>query len=160
MTMPIRILVVDDHFMARLGLCVPINREPDMAVVGEGRNAAHAVTLYREHLPDVVTMDYRLPDAPGPEAVLAIRSEFPTARVLMLSAYEGEEDIWRAVQAGVRGYLTKDAEREDVLAAIRRVHMGETVFPAPIAAKIAARRDRDDAAWHECGRPHRPSLYH
>ena len=140
----IRILIVDDHFMARLGLSVPISREADMAVVGEARNSMEALTLYREHRPDVVTMDYRLPDAPGTDAALNIRSEYPDARILMLSAFDGEEDIWRAVHAGVRGYLTKDAEREDVLDALRRVHRGETVFPPTVSAKIIARQDREE----------------
>jgi len=139
----IRVLIVDDHFMARLGLSVPIKREPDMSVVAEARNGALAVSLFREHQPDVVIMDFRLPDTSGPDVALAIRGDFPEARILMLSAFDGEEDIWRAVNAGVRGYLTKDAEREDVLAAIRQVHGGETVFPAHVAAKISARQGRE-----------------
>lgn len=139
----IRVLIVDDHFMARLGLSVPIKREPDMSVVAEARNGALAVSLFREHQPDVVIMDFRLPDTSGPDVALAIRGDFPAARILMLSAFDGEEDIWRAVNAGVRGYLTKDAEREEVLAAIRQVHGGETVFPAHVAAKISARQGRE-----------------
>lgn len=139
----IRVLIVDDHFMARLGLSVPIKREPDMSVVAEARNGTLAVSLFREHQPDVVIMDFRLPDTSGPDVALAIRGEFPAARILMLSAFDGEEDIWRAVNAGVRGYLTKDAEREEVLAAIRQVHGGGTVFPAHVAAKISARRERE-----------------
>lgn len=140
---PIRVLIVDDHFMARLGLTVPINGEPDMHVVAEAANAAEALAEFRKHQPDVVTMDYRLPDQSGTEAALAIRGEFPTACILMLSAYDGEEDVFRAAQSGIRGYLTKDATRADVLGAIRRVHAGETAFAPAIAAKLQKRNHRE-----------------
>ncbi|MEY4482737.1 MAG: hypothetical protein RL693_189 [Verrucomicrobiota bacterium] len=140
---PIRVLIVDDHFMARLGLAVPINGEPDMCVVAEAEDATEALSQFREHRPDVVTMDYRLPGKSGAEAVLAIRGEFPDARIIMLSAYEGEEDIFRAAQAGVSGYLTKSASRADVLAAIRCVHAGGKAFAPAIAAKLKAHQRRE-----------------
>jgi DNA-binding NarL/FixJ family response regulator len=140
---PIRVMIVDDHFMARLGLAVPINGESDLRVVAEAADAAEACTQYRIHRPDVVTMDYRLPGPDGVEATLALRAEFPDARILMVTAYEGEEDIHRALQAGARGYLTKDASRAEVLNAIRRVFHGEQVLPADIAAKQAARLGRE-----------------
>jgi DNA-binding NarL/FixJ family response regulator len=138
----IRVLVVDDHFMARLGLSLPISQEPDMAVVGEAADIAEALDAYRIHQPDVVTMDYRLGNGTGVEATLKIRSEFAKARVLMLSAFEGEEDIFRAMEAGVRGYLTKDSKCHDVLEAIRAVHGGGTVFPPKIEEKLNARGGR------------------
>jgi len=140
---PIRILIVDDHFMARLGLAVPINGEPDMQVVAEAATSTEALEKYREHLPDIVTMDYRLPGESGIEATEAIRGEFPAARIIMLSAYDGEEDIYRAVCAGVSGYLSKDSRRAEVLDTIRRVHAGETSYPPTIAAKLEARQNRE-----------------
>lgn len=138
----ITVLVADDHFMARMGLTVPINGERDMTVVAEARHAEQALELYRIHQPDVVTMDYLMPGRSGVEAARDILAEFPDARILMLSAREGEEDIHRAVDAGVSGYLTKAAERDEIIAAIRRVHAGQSVFPADVAGKLAARRQR------------------
>lgn len=140
---PINVLIVDDHFMARLGLTVPINGEPDMRVVAEAEDATEALSQNRKHRPDVVTMDYRLPGESGADAVLAIRGEFPDARIIMLSAYDGEEDIYRAAQAGVSGYLTKSATRADVLAAIRRVHAGEKAYAPAVAAKLQAHQQRE-----------------
>lgn len=139
----IRILVVDDHSMARVGLAVPINSQPDMTVVAEAGTAPEAITLYRAHLPDVVTMDYRLVRHTGVQAATAIRAEFPAARILFLSVYEGEEDIFRAADAGARGYLLKSVDGDILLEAIRQIHAGKAVFPAPIAAKLAARRERE-----------------
>ena len=141
---PISVLIVDDHFMARLGLTVPINGEPDMRVVAEAEDAAQALAQFRKHRPDVVTMDYRLPGASGTEAAQSIRREFPKARILMLSAYDGEEDVHRAEEAGVQGYLTKDATRAEVLSAIRRVHAGDKVYSPGIMDKIKARGLRAD----------------
>ena len=145
----IKVLIVDDHFMARMGLSVPINGEPDMTVIAEARNAAQALTLYREHRPDVVTMDYMMPDQDGIEATRTIITAFPEAQIIMLSGRDGEEDIHRAVQAGVRGYLTKAAERDEVIAAIRSVHQGERVFPPEVAAKLAARSKRESLTERE-----------
>jgi len=138
----IRVLVVDDHFATRLGLAVPINNEADMTVVDEAGTSARAVELYRQHLPDVVIMDYNLPDKNGVETLEILRCEFPNVRVLMLTIFDGEEDIYRAVSAGVRGYLTKSSECEDVLRAIRRVASGAVCFASEIAEKIKAREKR------------------
>jgi DNA-binding NarL/FixJ family response regulator len=145
----IRILIVDDHSMARVGLAVPINSQPDMSVVAEAGTAPEAVTLYREHLPDVVTMDYRLVRHTGVQATTAIRAEFPGARILFLSVYEGEEDIFRAADAGASGYLLKSVDGDILLDAIRRIHTGQTVFPPPLAAKLAARRRRESLTERE-----------
>lgn len=141
-TTPIRVLIVDDHFATRLGLALPIGNEEGMTVVAEAGTGAQAVAMYRQHLPDVVLMDYHLPDQTGVESLEAIRAEFPEARVLMLTIFDGEEDIYRAVTAGARGYLTKSSQCEDVLRAIRRVAAGATCFPPEIAAKVKAREKR------------------
>lgn len=138
----IRVLIVDDHFATRLGLSVPINAEKDMTVIAEAGTGGKAVAQFREHRPDVVLMDYDLPDQNGVQTLSIIRNEFPEARVLMLTILEGEEDIYRAVSAGARGYLTKSSECEQVLAAIRALAAGETYFPPEIIAKIKAREKR------------------
>lgn len=138
----IRIMLVDDHFMARIGLALPINQQPDMQVIAEACNGEEALELHRQHLPDVVIMDYALPDKTGPEVVTAIRTEFPGARVLLLSAHEGEEQIYRAIEAGVCGYLTKNSDCALVLDSIRSIATGHSAFPPAIAQKAAARRLR------------------
>jgi DNA-binding NarL/FixJ family response regulator len=149
MKRPIRVLVVDDHAMMRLGLSEAISGERDMQVVGEASNGAQALALYREHLPDAVTMDFQMPGADGAESTAALRAEFPEARVVVLSVYEGEETIWRAVEAGASAYVLKSAEIEDVLEAIRHVVAGETYFPAMVAYKLAARQTREALTTRE-----------
>lgn len=139
----IRVLLVDDHFTARLGLSVPINGDPEMEVIAEAENAAEALKLYRKHQPDVVIMDYKLPDRSGVQAVEDIRMEFPEARVLMLTVFDGEEDIYRAVIAGASGYLTKSAGRNEVLRAIRAVARGEKHFPPELEQKLRDREARE-----------------
>lgn len=138
----IRVLIVDDHAMMRLGLAEAINGERDMTLAGEAANGEQAIALYRKLQPDVVTMDFQMPGSDGAETTERLRAEFPGARVVLLSVFEGEEDIWRAVRAGASAYVLKSAEVEDVLEAVRHVFAGDTYFPAPIAAKLAARETR------------------
>jgi DNA-binding NarL/FixJ family response regulator len=137
---PIRILVVDDHFMVRMGLCASLNVEPDMEVVAEVGSGESAVDAYREHSPLVVIMDVRLPGMSGTEATAAIVREFPDARILMLSTHAGEEEIYRAVQAGARGYVLKSIVREELLRAIREVYAGRQ-FIDPAVAPLLAQRE-------------------
>lgn len=139
----IRILIVDDHFTARIGLRVPLEAEPDLKVIAEAQNAAEARELYRQHLPQVVIMDYKLPDLTGVEATARIRAEFPAARILMLTVFDGEEDIHRAVSAGALGYLTKSAGLAELLLAVRTVARGEAYFPPEVSARLNSRRQRD-----------------
>ena len=139
----IRVLIVDDHAMMRLGLAEAIAGQRDMAFVGEAANGVQALELFRQHRPDVVIMDFQLPGPNGAESTALLRVEFPDARVVILSVFEGEEDIWRAAEAGAVGYVPKSAEIDIVLQAVRAVHSGETYFPPAIAAKLSARRDRD-----------------
>lgn len=107
----IRILVVDDHFVVRMGLCGSINMEADMLVVAEASNGRQAIELFRLHVPDIVLMDLRLPGMSGIETTLAICREFPEARVIMLSTSEGDQDIYRSLEPGARSYLLKFARQ-------------------------------------------------
>ena len=135
--LPIRVLAADDHPMVRAGLAAVIGAEPDMELVGEASNGREALELYREHRPDVILMDLRMPGMDGLAATRAILSEFPTARIVMLSTYDGDEDIHRALEAGAKGYLLKDMLRTEVLNTIRAVHRGQKAIPAAVAARLA-----------------------
>jgi DNA-binding NarL/FixJ family response regulator len=134
-----RILVVDDHAVVREGLVSLLQRYGDLQVVAEAADGASAIRLYRQHRPDVVVLDMRLPDASGAEVTAAIRAEFPQARLLILSSFDGDEEIYRALQAGARGYLLKDSTREELLAAIRAVAAGQRRIPGPVAERLAER---------------------
>lgn len=138
-----RILVVDDHFMVRMGLSASLNAEEDMEVVAEAANGADAVQAFRKHHPTLVLMDVRLPGMSGAEAVAEITREFPDARILMLSTHSGEEEIYRSLQAGARGYILKSAMREELLRAIRQVQDGKHYLDptlAPLMAEHAGHR--------------------
>jgi DNA-binding NarL/FixJ family response regulator len=140
--MPTSILVVDDHFATRLGLSVPINNESDLKVVAEAGTGAKALELYRQHRPDIVLMDYHLPDQTGVETLAQLRKEFPKVRCIIFTIFDGEEDIYRAVVAGAKAYLTKSSEWEEVLQAIRAVAADQIYFPPEIARKIKDREKR------------------
>jgi len=128
---------VDDHFMVRMGLTASLNVEPDMEVVAEAANSELALEAYRRHLPNLVIMDVRLPGVSGVEATAAMVHEFPEARVLMLSTHSGEEEVFRSLQAGARGYILKGAMREDLLRAIREVCEGRRYVDAVVAPLLA-----------------------
>jgi DNA-binding NarL/FixJ family response regulator len=136
---PIRILVVDDHFMVRMGLSASLNVEPDMEVVAEAGTSEQALEAYRRHLPTLVRMDVRLPGVNGTDTTAAIVREFPEARVLMLSTHSGEEEVYRSMQAGARGYILKSAIREDLLRAIREVYKGRRYLDPTVAPLLAER---------------------
>jgi len=139
-----RLMLVDDHFVVRAGLAGSLGLDPEIQIVAECGNGEEALVAYRKHQPDVVLMDWRLPGISGVEAVRQIRAEFPDARILQLTICEGEEDIFRAAEAGVRGYLPKSVSRRELLAAIHAVHRGEEFFPPTIKAKLDARRGRPE----------------
>lgn len=139
---PIRLLLVDDHFIVRMGLAGSLNQEDDIEVIAEASNGAEAVATYQEHQPDVTLMDGRLPDFHGVEATMKIRADHPKAAIILLSIDETEEDVHRALSAGVRAYLPKSIERDELLLAIRTVHAGNTYFPAGIAQRIEERSKR------------------
>lgn len=145
----IRLLIVDDHFIVRIGLASALNLEPDMQVVAEAKSGREAVTLYDQHMPDVVVMDYQLPELTGAEATAAIRAKHPEARIIMLSVYKGEEDVHRAVQAGVAGYLPKSAEPRELVEAIRTISAGGQYLPAAITAALAQRAGRVELSDRE-----------
>jgi DNA-binding NarL/FixJ family response regulator len=140
MSQPIRILIVDDHGMMRFALSQGIECHPDLVLVGESDNGIEALELYRQLQPDVVTMDYKLPGMTGVECTAALHQEFPDARVLLLSIFEGTEDLWRAMQAGAAGYVCKSAEIDEVILAIRTIAAGNPYFSAGLAHKLATRQ--------------------
>lgn len=137
--MPARILVVDDHFMVRMGLSSSLNVEADMQVIAEAGSGDAALDAYRKHHPNLVLMDVRLPGMSGADAVAAIIHEFPDARILMLSTHSGEEEIYRSLQAGARGYILKSAMREELLRAIREVCEGKRYLDPAVAPLLAER---------------------
>jgi two-component system, NarL family, response regulator len=145
----IRLLIVDDHFMVRIGLVSTLSLEPDMEVIAEAGNGREAVEAFRRHRPDVVLMDYELPELNGAAATQAIRAEFPGARIVVLSVYKGEEDVHRAVQAGACAYLPKASEPDELLDAIRTVHAGGRYFPAAIARQLEGRAGREELSQRE-----------
>ncbi|VGO23496.1 response regulator [Pontiella sulfatireligans] len=145
-----RILIVDDNAMLRFGLIGAIGHEEGLEVVGEAASGSEAFDLYKKLKPDVVTMDYKMPGMNGVECTRQILAEFPDARIILFSVFETEEDIWKSVKAGVKGYLTKNAGAvEDVMEAIYEVAGGGTYFPALIAEKIEARKLQEELTPRE-----------
>ncbi len=137
MTLPIRVLIADDHFVARFGLRGLVSDQPDMEVVGEAKTGAEAVTLYRQIRPDVVLMDIRMPDLDGIQATLAISRDDAGARILIVSSYDTEADVQKVHAAGAAGYVMKEAEPDELLQAIRTVAGGGRHVPPAIAARLA-----------------------
>jgi len=135
----IRVLIADDHSVVREGLVSLIGRRADMAVIGEASNGREAVDLWKKHQPDVTLLDLRMPELDGVGVIKEIRTEDQNARIIVLTTFDGDEDIYRAIQAGSKGYLLKDAPREALMDCIRRVHGGETCVPVHLAAKLAQR---------------------
>jgi DNA-binding NarL/FixJ family response regulator len=139
MPAPIRVLVVEDHNVVRQGLMALIKSVPDMTVVGGASNGLEGLELFRKHQPDITLMDLRMPVMNGVEATRAIRKDFPLARIIVLTTYDGDEDIYRALQAGARGYILKDMFGEELMAAIRAVRAGRTHIPKVVADRLAER---------------------
>src|SRR5712672_3684292 len=135
----IGILIADDHSVLRQGLVSLIGFESDMMVVGEAGNGREAVELWKRHRPEVTLLDLRMPELDGVGVIKQIRAEDENARIIVLTTFDGDEDIYRAIQAGAKGYLLKDVPREALMDCIRRVHAGETCVPVHLAAKLAER---------------------
>jgi len=129
-------LSVDDHPLFREGIGAIINCQPDLSLVGVASTGAEAIELFRASRPDVTLMDLRLPDLSGLDALIAIRSEFPDARVIVLTTFEGDMDVKRTLKAGARGYLLKSMPAQQMLDMIRQVHAGKKCVPAEIAAGL------------------------
>lgn len=138
MTM-IRVLVIDDHPMIRAGLSATISPEPDMEVIASAENGREGVELYRKHQPEVALMDLKMPEMGGVEAIRVIRAEFPLAKIVVLSTYEGDEDIYRAMKAGAVTYLLKNTRSEKMIGVIREVAAGGRPLPPEVAQKLTDR---------------------
>jgi DNA-binding NarL/FixJ family response regulator len=146
---PIRILIADDHNVLRDGLAAIIRQESDLDVVGEAGDGRQAVDLWKKQRPDVTLMDLRMPEIDGVNAIYEIRAVDPGARIIVLTTFDGDEDIYRGLRAGAKSYLLKDVRREELFQCIREVHAGRTFVPPAIAAKLAERLPGDELSPRE-----------
>lgn len=149
MSAPIRVLCVDDHRLMREGISRIVGVQPDMTVVAEASNGEEAVEQFTRHRPDVTLMDLQLPTMDGLEAIRVIRRNQPDARIVVLTMYQGNEDIHRAIEAGAMGYLLKDTLPDDLIRVIRAVHGGERVLPPEIAAALELRASQPTLTYRE-----------
>jgi two-component system NarL family response regulator len=145
----IRVLVVDDHPPMRMGLVALIKGQPGMEVVAEASDGEEAIEVYEDVRPDIVLMDLRMPGMGGVEAILAIRKKHLDARVIVLSTYDADEDIYRAMQSGAKSYLLKDMSTEEIVATIRSVHAGESLLPRQVAERLTVSEQRDPLTERE-----------
>ncbi len=139
MTKPIRIMVVEDHHMVRQGLIALLSGSPEVEVVGSAADGREALERYRSLMPDVTLVDLQMPRMGGVEVIQQVRAELPAARFIVLTTFDGDEDIFRAMQAGAKAYLLKGMDLDELLAAVRAVHSGRGRIPASIAEKLALR---------------------
>jgi DNA-binding NarL/FixJ family response regulator len=149
LTQKIRILSVEDHPVFRQGLATILETEPDMVLVGQAANGVEAIAEFRRHRPDVTLMDLRLPGTNGTDILIAIRGEFPDARIIMLSSSDSDGEIQRALRSGASGYVLKSMPQDDLLAVIRSVHAGKRQVPAAVAALLAEHLGEEDLTARE-----------
>ena len=149
MSSPLRILLVDDHYLVRMGLTSVLSLETDMTVCAEAASAEQAIELFGTHRPDVTLMDARLPGLSGTEATAALRRIYPEARIVMLSTYGGDEEIYSALQAGAMAYLLKSVQREELLLAVRKAALGKRHVPPELAERLAERLTRSQLSARE-----------
>ncbi|MBD2534341.1 response regulator transcription factor [Nostoc flagelliforme FACHB-838] len=145
----IRVLIVDDHAIVRKGLVTIINRDPEMTVIAQAEDGQQAIDAFREYQPDVTLMDLRMPKMGGVEAIMAICAEFKQARIAVLTTYDGDEDIYRGLQAGAQGYLLKDSKLGELLNAIRAIHSGQKYIPPEVGAKLLQRISNPELSERE-----------
>jgi DNA-binding NarL/FixJ family response regulator len=145
----IRVLSVDDHPLMREGIAAIVNSRPDMIIVAQAATGSEAVEMYRLHRPDIVLMDLRLPDMSGIDALVRIRAEFTGARVIILTTFEGDVEIQRALKAGARGYLLKSSPPNELVETIRHVHAGKKGIPPHVAAHLAEHMSDEDLTERE-----------
>ncbi|HVG20776.1 MAG TPA: response regulator transcription factor [Blastocatellia bacterium] len=145
----IRVFSVDDHPLLREGIAAIINNQPDMEMVAQAASGKESIQMFKQYQPDVTLMDIRLPDISGIDALIAIRTDFPEARIIMLTTFEGDVDIRRSLEAGARGYMLKNMPPKDLVEVIRQVHAGKKRIPAAVAAHLAEYYGDDDLTERE-----------
>ena len=145
----IKVLIVDDHPLMRIGVASIVNARQDMSVVAQTGTGEEAVTLFQKHRPDVTLMDLRLPGMSGVDAIRAIRKAYVTARFVVLTTYEGDADIHQALEAGAQGYIIKGMPYQTLVDAVHRVHRGERFLPPPVARALASRMPQSDLSARE-----------
>jgi len=145
----IKVLSVDDHPLLREGIAALVNGESDMKMIAEATNGLEAIEAFRTHRPDVTLMDLQMPALNGIEAIIGIRSEFPGARIIVLTTYAGDIQVIRALKAGARGYILKGHVRRELLDTIRAVHAGHKRIPPEVAAELAEHTAEDDLSMRE-----------
>ncbi|MEM9092448.1 MAG: response regulator transcription factor [Cyanobacteria bacterium P01_F01_bin.53] len=149
MAAPITILVTEDHGIVRQGIVSILQLQEDLSVIAEARDGQEAVDLYGIYRPDITLMDLRMPNMEGVDAIARIRENDPKANIIILTTYDTDEDIYRGLQAGARGYILKDADFEDLVDAVRKVHSGKRYLPTNVALKLAERMDTEDLTDRE-----------
>ena len=145
----IRILIADDHYIVRMGLVALVSTEGDMEVVAEAADGNEALALFARHEPDLLLLDLRMPGKGGLQTIVEVRSQFPEARILVLSAFDGDEDIYRALQSGAQGYVLKNTTGDKLIPALRTVATGQTWIPTDVASQLAVRKIREQLTSRE-----------